>query len=105
MNNLTELANKLVVLGVITKDSFHNELIQHTMYSLLSTNGHFVGIRYEAEDICKDARVMAAVMELVRNVDAVAWCRLMRHLCEEYSAKNMTLSVITTSVELLEELR
>lgn len=53
-----ELADKVVALGVITKDSF-----RHDMYSLQSPDGQFVGIRYEAKEIVRDWHVAGAMIE------------------------------------------
>lgn len=58
-----------------------------------------------ASEFVSDARVMAAAMELVRSVNAEAWCRLMRGLMDEYHTKDMVLAITATCVELLEELR
>jgi len=53
-----ELADALVGDGIITKDPF-----RHDMYSMASTDGQFVGVRYDANEIVSDPRVAMAVME------------------------------------------
>ncbi len=51
-------ADRLVELGIVDRDS-----LRPYMYSLKSTDGHFVGVRYEASDIVGDWRVAGACLE------------------------------------------
>ena len=62
--NDKELADAVVALGVITRDAF-----RHNMYSLQSTDGQFVGVRYEAKEIVRDWRVAGALMEKMSTSD------------------------------------
>lgn len=107
MNNTAELAIKLVTLGVGSErkgcyspmgSGFLAEKLHHAP-------AWFKKSSMTAEQFVSDAKVMVAMLELVRNVDDEAWCRLMRQLMDEYYAKDIKLAITATCVELLEEVK
>ena len=61
-----ELADAIVECGIIEKDSFQND-----MYSLKSTDGQFVGVRYEAREILRDGRVVLAMMQKLSYAELI----------------------------------
>lgn len=93
MKNIDKLANKLVALGV-------GEYVKDTSNWYLLGTGPWIS----ASQFISDPRVMAAMLELVRNAGCEAWCRLMRQLMDEYHAKDINLAITSTCVELIEEL-